>query len=95
MSAGAEADIYSIVGFTISGALWTQTMYNRLLQYVEDPAVAQAMYGDPYTAAAQYPVGTPERTGMIRAYQSVQRLLCITGLALVRNHLFVVYNLES
>lgn len=58
-------------------------MYQKLLDQLGDATIAASVYADPYTAAATYPVGTPERTAIIRAYQSVQRLLCITGLALV------------
>lgn len=60
-------------------------MYQKLEQNLGNATIAASVYADPYTAAITYPVGTPERTAIIESYQSVQRLLCITGLALVRH----------
>lgn len=57
-------------------------MYSRLETRV-GATIAAEVYADPYGAAASYPMGTPERTGINSAYQSVQRLLCITAIALV------------
>lgn len=75
----------SAVGATISGAIWTQLMYDRLQVQLQEfgAGLAEAVYDDPYATIQNYPLGTPERAGMIRAYQSVQRLLGITGLAIV------------
>lgn len=57
-------------------------MYGRLEDNVGATIAAQ-VYADPYSAAAEYPMGSTERIGINQAYQSVQRLLCITGVSLV------------
>lgn len=60
-------------------------MYDRLQAQLRDfgAGLAESVYDDPYATIQDYPLGTPERAGMIKAYQSVQRLLGITGLAIV------------
>ncbi|KAK5203385.1 ferrioxamine B transporter, partial [Exophiala xenobiotica] len=45
--------------------------------------LAAATYGNPFGVIFEYPVGTPERSAIIDAYQHTQRLLCITGICLV------------
>jgi SIT family siderophore-iron:H+ symporter-like MFS transporter len=44
--------------------------------------LAAATYADPFTVVAAYPIGTPERTAIVSAYQHAQRLLTITGICL-------------
>lgn len=39
-------------------------------------------YSSPFTFIAEYPVGTPERTAVIEAYNYSQKLLTITGTCL-------------
>ena len=78
-------NVGSALGNTVSGAIWTQVLPSQLeksLNGFGNSTLASATYGDPFTAAAEYPVGTDVRTGIIKAYQHTQRLLCITGLCL-------------
>jgi len=44
--------------------------------------LAVTAYGDPFTFATTYGFDTPERLAVVDAYQSTQRLLCITGICL-------------
>lgn len=77
--------IGSALGNAVSGAIWTQVLPRRLganLAGFSNATLATAAYGDPFTFAGGYPVGTPERDGVIDAYQHTQRLLCITGICL-------------
>lgn len=81
----ASYNIGSALGNTVSGAIWTQTLPSRLadnLAQFGNSTLATAVYGDPFTFIAAQPVGTAQRTEVIDAYQSVQRTLCITGIAL-------------
>ncbi|KAF6816946.1 siderophore iron transporter 1 [Colletotrichum sojae] len=81
----ATYNIGSAFGNTISGAIWTQVLPNVLnekLAPFNNETIATLTYGSPFTAVAEYPVGTPERAAIIDAYQHVQRLLCITGICL-------------
>jgi MFS transporter, SIT family, siderophore-iron:H+ symporter len=75
----------SAFGNTVSGAIWTQVLPGRLnsnLARFGNATLATAVYGDPFTFTAAYPVGTPERDAVVDAYQGTQRLLCITGICL-------------
>ncbi|CAK7234108.1 ferrioxamine B transporter [Sporothrix curviconia] len=77
--------IGSALGATLAGALWTQLLPSRLEANLASinstlPAIA---YANPLVDIVPvYALGTPERTGVIVAYQSIQRILCITGIAL-------------
>ncbi|KAF6822537.1 siderophore iron transporter 1 [Colletotrichum plurivorum] len=81
----ATYNIGSAFGYTISGAIWTQILpgvLNEKLAPFNNETIATLTYGKPFDAIAEYPIGTPERTAIIDAYQQVQRLLCITGICL-------------
>lgn len=79
-------NIGSAVGSSISGAIWTQQMYDKIYQKMEQQGVnttlAAAAYNSPYTFIKKNTWGTPARTAVVLAYAEVQRNLCIAGLAL-------------
>lgn len=78
-------NVGSALGGSVSGAIWTQQLPKKLennLAGFGNATLATAVYADPFTFTLSYPVGTPERTAVIDAYQSTQRLLCITGICL-------------
>lgn len=76
----------SAVGDCISGAIWTQTMYNKIREKMVslglDPKLAASAYASPYTFIKTYQWGTPQRIAVVLAYADVQRNLCIVGLCL-------------
>ena len=75
----------SAFGYTVSGAMWTQVLpgeLERRLAFQPNATLAAAAYGDPFTIALAYPVGTEIRDGLVASYMHVQKLLCITGLCL-------------
>lgn len=76
----------SAIGFSISGAIWTQRMPALLAEKLAgiSPELATDIYADPYTFADTYAWGTPERMAAVDAYQEAQRLLIITGICMVR-----------
>lgn len=77
--------IGSALGSCVSGAIWTQKLYSTLetnLAFQSNTTLAYAMYGQPLTVVASYPVGTPVRAAIIQSYQEVQRTLCIVGICL-------------
>lgn len=82
----ASYNIGSALGATVSGAIWNQLMYGEIFSQMEkigvDTALAADAYGAPYTFIITYVWETPERIAVVRAYASVQRKLCITGLCL-------------
>ncbi|KLJ08032.1 MFS transporter, SIT family, siderophore-iron:H+ symporter [Blastomyces silverae] len=78
----ASYNIGSAIGNAISGAIWNQVLPGTIKDRVGDVIDAGTIYGNPFTFASDYPVGTPVRDGVIDAYRHVQRLLCITGICL-------------
>lgn len=81
----ATYNIGSAFGGAISGTIWTNVLPSALeerLAPLGNATLASLTYADPFTVAAEYAIGTPERTAIIDAYQHSQRLLCITGICL-------------
>ncbi|QPH09569.1 hypothetical protein C2857_000424 [Epichloe festucae Fl1] len=80
----ATYNIGSALGNTVSGAIWSQVLPGKLNDELNpiNSTLGATMYLDPLNTYTKYPVGTPERTGMIQSYQSVQKLLTITGVCL-------------
>ncbi|KAK7420354.1 ferrioxamine B transporter [Neonectria punicea] len=71
------------LGGCVSGAIWTQTLYERLQKDLAPNAeLATAVYASPLYVVPEYPVGTPERTAIVESYRYIQRLLTITGICL-------------
>jgi SIT family siderophore-iron:H+ symporter-like MFS transporter len=69
---------------SISGAIWTNTLPTQLSQNLGpiNASLVSVAYSSPFTFIAEYPVGTPERTAVIEAYNYSQKLLTITGTCL-------------
>ncbi|KAG7530604.1 hypothetical protein FFLO_04906 [Filobasidium floriforme] len=76
----ATYQIGSALAASISGAIWTQTLKSRLTKELGSSSIADAVYADPYGSIVTYTWDTPERQAIVRAYQHVQRILCIVGL---------------
>ncbi|KAG6007246.1 hypothetical protein E4U43_000338 [Claviceps pusilla] len=80
----ATYNIGSALGNTVSGAIWSQVLPGKLNELLKplNATLATTMYLDPLNMYTTYPLGTPERTAMVQSYQSVQKLLTITGICL-------------
>ncbi|CAK9436356.1 uncharacterized protein LODBEIA_P09140 [Lodderomyces beijingensis] len=74
------------IGTSISGAIWTNKMYNIILanmieMNIENAAeLAFMAYGSAFEFAALHPWGTPARVAVAFAYAQVQKYLCMAGL---------------
>lgn len=78
-------NVGSALGTCLSGAIWTQTLYPTLeasLAFQPNATLARAIYENPFQIVSQYPAGTEIRDAIIHSYQSIQRLLCITGMCI-------------
>lgn len=75
-------NVGSALGNTISASIWNQIMPAELVKQLGNETLATEAYSTPFIFADANPVGTPDRDGVIVAYQKVQRLLCITGICL-------------
>jgi SIT family siderophore-iron:H+ symporter-like MFS transporter len=54
----------------------------ELSRRLTNQTLAAEVYASPLTTAILYPMGSPERAGIVEAYKHTQRLLCITGICL-------------
>lgn len=82
----ASFNIGSALGSTVSGAMWSQLMYdaiyNNMVDMGLDGTLAEIAYASPYEFIKEYTWGTPQRIAVVLAYASVQRKLCIVGICL-------------
>ncbi|KAG6042208.1 hypothetical protein E4U17_001545 [Claviceps sp. LM77 group G4] len=80
----ATYNIGSALGNTVSGAIWSQVLPSKLNSLLNplNSTLGTTMYMNPLGTYTSYPIGTPERTAMVQSYQSVQKLLTITGICL-------------
>ncbi|CUS25224.1 LAQU0S39e00100g1_1 [Lachancea quebecensis] len=76
------AQVGSATGASISGAIWTQTMYKQLEKQFKNSNLAMIAFASPYEFIASYSWGTPERTQMIYAYRYVQKQTMLVSLIL-------------
>lgn len=69
------------VGAAISGAIWTHHIPRKLQQYLPDEAKADVgeIFGK-LTKALSYPVGSPARVAINRAYQETMNKLLVLAL---------------
>lgn len=88
-------NIGSAIGASISGAVWTQLLYKKLLARMGDADLATKAYGSPFEFIVDYPWGDPTRDQMVHAYREVQKILCVIGLCLVAPMLIVLFFLRD
>ncbi|KAI9300231.1 hypothetical protein BJ944DRAFT_140305, partial [Cunninghamella echinulata] len=75
----------SAVGNAISGAIWSNTLPNKLIESFNAVSLSNATalsreaYKAPLTFIKLFPMGTPERMAVINAYEITQKTLTITG----------------
>lgn len=72
------------IGSAVSGAIWTNTLYSKLLEYLPAETIDMAadIYGD-LDLQLSYPMGDPTRTAIIKAYGVAQQRMCIAGTAVL------------
>lgn len=94
-------EIGGAVGSAISGAIWTNNIPNKLERYLPDNAKDQAknIFGN-ISAAIEYPVGSPERVAINRAYQetihtSLIVAICLAAPLIPLSLLLVDYHLDK
>lgn len=85
------ASVGSAIGAAISGSLWTQKMYQRILEGMKDPQLALAAFSDPYAFIESYSWGSAERTALVEAYKYIQRMIMTVALALTVPFFFSVF----
>jgi hypothetical protein len=72
------------VGNSVSGAIWTNTLPNSLLELLPEESVAdwETIYSD-LTVQLSYPVGSATRTAISLAYAEAQSRMLIAGTAIM------------
>lgn len=78
------SSIGASIGSTVASALWTGIFPNRLGRYLppESQGNLTTIYGDLVTQLS-YPVGSPTRDAIVRAYGDTQRLMLISSLGVL------------
>ncbi|KIW21092.1 hypothetical protein PV08_01671 [Exophiala spinifera] len=90
--------IGTALGNCISGAIWTQTLYEELAHNLApfgNATLAPLIYAAPLYVVPEYPVGTPIRGAIIESYRHIQRLLTITCLCIYTPMLIVALFLRD
>ena len=84
-------EIGGAVGSAISGAVWSASIFSKLLKYLPDNAKGQALSlsSSVTTASTQYPRGTPERAAIDRAYQETMHTLLIIAVCICAVPIFL------
>lgn len=77
---GLFTSIGGAIGQTVAAAIYTNSMLPSLLEHLPDDSKSQAtaIYSS-ITVQLQYPMGSPVRDAIIRAYSDVMRKLVIAG----------------
>lgn len=73
-------------GNCVSGAIWSQTLFDELSSNLEpfnNATLASSVYAAPLFVVPEYPIGTPERDAIIVSYRYIQRLLTTTAICIV------------
>ncbi|CUM62663.1 uncharacterized protein PRCAT00000217001 [Priceomyces carsonii] len=82
----ASYNIGAAIGTSVSGAVWTNVMYNQIVQKMSargvDTSLATQAYGAPFDFIIENTWGTDARIAVVLAYAHVQKILCIIGLVL-------------
>ena len=71
-------EVGGAVGAAISGAVWSNNLPGKLERYLQGTAAegqASEVYGSVTIASSRWPMGSPERDGIIRAYQETMHIL--------------------
>ncbi|SCV02043.1 LAME_0G20186g1_1 [Lachancea meyersii CBS 8951] len=68
------------VGSAVSGAIWTQILYGKLLSLLGNVEEATEAYSSPFTFIVKYTWGTPQREAVVEAYRHVQKYETIVAL---------------
>jgi hypothetical protein len=88
---GLSAKIGGSIGSSISGAIWTNTVPQKLEEYLpaDSKQIAPKIYMS-LKVALMYPIGSPIRDATIKAYGVAQRRMLITGVSILPLALFAI-----
>ncbi|KAL4967073.1 siderophore iron transporter mirB [Aspergillus stella-maris] len=89
-------NIGSAVGSSVSGAIWTNTLPEKLREYL--PAETKSQWSDIYDSLdvqLSYPVGSATRTAIQNAYATSQRYMMIAGTAIMGLSLVWVFIMKN
>jgi MFS family permease len=81
---GMFGSVGSSIGFAISGGIWNNVLPGQLLERLPEESKHRAaeIFGS-ILVQMSFPDGTPERDAVVGAYAHTQRLMVITGVALM------------
>ncbi|OQE42036.1 hypothetical protein PENCOP_c004G07848 [Penicillium coprophilum] len=92
----ASMSVGGAVGTSVAGAIWRNTLPNKLQKYLPNELKDQAktIFGS-IVVARKYAMGTEARDAINRSYRESQRLLAIAGLVSLSLMLIVMFFLKN
>ncbi|KAJ5952920.1 uncharacterized protein N7479_011333 [Penicillium vulpinum] len=92
----ASMSVGGAIGTSVAGAIWRNTLPNKLQKYLPDELKdqANAIFGS-IVVARKYAMGTEAREAINRSYRESQRLLAIAGLVSLSLMLIVMLFLKN
>ena len=90
-------EIGGAVGNAISGAIWTSNVPKKLVRYLpaETQGQASAIYGNVTLAATGWPMGSPTRVAINRAYQETMTKILIVAVCVATPCIFLSFLMEN
>lgn len=81
---GLSSAVGAGIGSSVSGAIWTDTVYGELLELLPEDSkhLARRIYED-LELQLSYPMGEPIREAIVQAYGIAQRRMVIAGLVIM------------
>ncbi|KAK2026170.1 major facilitator superfamily transporter [Colletotrichum zoysiae] len=74
--------IGSTIGYTVATAIWTGTFRENIIKYTPPGTPVDLIYNNIYSQLS-YPMGSPVRIGIQKAYGDSQRLMLIASVSLL------------
>ncbi|KAJ3486003.1 hypothetical protein NLG97_g6707 [Lecanicillium saksenae] len=92
----AGNSVGAAIGVSVSGAIWRNTLPNKLLEYLPEQDKSKAMgIFQSIVTARKYEVGTPVRLAIDRSFRESQMILAIVATALCVPNLIIMWFIKS
>jgi hypothetical protein len=90
-------EIGGAVGSAISGAIWSSNMPTKLAEYLPDETKDQAaaIFGSVKLAATGWPMGSPTRIAINRAYQETMTKILIVAVCIATPCIFLSFLMKD
>ncbi|KAJ6447247.1 siderophore iron transporter mirA [Purpureocillium lavendulum] len=92
----AANSVGAAIGTSISGAIWRNTLPDKLLAHLPEQEKKNALkIFQSIVVAQKYPVGTPARAAIDRSYRESQRILGIVATCVCAPNVFIMWFMRN